>query len=180
VTELCVRLERPGAATDLFLQPAPGEAELAATKHLVEQTLAGVPEEDMPPPPTKLPDAPVPAPAGGAVASAPAAGAKGPAAAASAAKAAAPVPAAAAVAPAGGAAGGASKGSQPQQAQQGGAGSQQGGGGGAAALDWRAPATWSRLAALLDMECGFDGQDPGLGAWLAELLATRRGKRRLS
>lgn len=156
---MCSRLERPGSPTDIFLLPAPTEAELAAVKHLVECTLAGVPQEDMPPPPTRLPDLPVaaapPPPAAAPVApgmgKAGAAGAK-----------AAPLVQAAA--------GGVGK-QQPQAAQQ---AAQQGQ---VAGLDWRSLSTWARLAAVLDAGDGFEGQDVYFAAWLLEHLAKRNARK---
>lgn len=155
--DICVRLERPGAPTDLFLRPAPTEAELAAAKHQIEQTLEGVAEEDMAPAPARLPEPPPAAPAAPAPAGRAAGGggtgpaAKGPAGAGK-----------GAAAPAGGAAGAASAAAPKEQQCAAPAG-----------LDWRAASTWSGLAALLDVGGGYQGIDPLLGAWLADRLAAR-------
>jgi hypothetical protein len=47
--------------------------------------------------------------------------------------------------------------------------------GGAAALDWWSPTAWAALAALLDVEGGFEGENCALATWLLERLAKRSG-----
>ena len=56
---------------------------------------------------------------------------------------------------------------RPQEGWQGPSGDSSG------VLDWRSASAWSQMAALLDVGCGFEGQDPVLLAWLAERLAKR-------
>ncbi len=170
VKDICLRLERPGGAGDLFLLPAPSEPELAAVKHCVECTLQGVAEEDRAPPPTRLPEAPQP-----------------------------PMPAAAAPAPAAPLAGGAAAGGKggqagggaPQAAAAAAATTKAAAAAAATAarnmdppppkaLDWRGLPTWAAVAALLDSSGGFEGgaasEASALAPWLLQHLAKRPGR----
>jgi len=168
VKDVCLRLERPGSATDLFLQPSPTESELAAAKHRMECVLEGIADDDAPPPPTRLPEVPeVPVPPSvGVVAT-------------SAAPAAAAAKGGGAQAAAGGAAGTAASkaaGGAGAPAQAAAARAEQ-----PKVLDWRSLSTWSALAALLDADGGYcssssthgGGLQAALAAWLVERLAKR-------
>jgi len=191
------RLESPGKPTDLYAQPPPSTAELAATKHSLECLLAGIAEDDMGPPPQDLPPPTLlqqqqqqqlgqgtatPATATPAAAAPGAkAAAQAPVAAAAAAKApagakggsgpaAGGVKGAAGAGVGGAAAAGVAGGSAPGATGVG------GGVGGCVVreLVWGQLETWVKLEVLMDLEGGLLVTDAAVALWLGEVMGGRQ------